>query len=211
MWIFRGNLNIFDMGFANLDTLFTISPWIFLFLVPAITMNMFAGEFKSGTMELLLTRPISEFQIVLAKYFSTLVLVLIALLPTLFFIISINTLAAPVGNVDFGALTGSYIGLFFLAASYSAIGLFASALTKNTIIAFIISIFICATFSVGFYLFSMLDLSGKIANFINFFGIYTHYNSISRGVIDTRDIVYFISITALFVFLTKMRLESRKW
>ena len=211
MWIFKGNLNIFDMGFANLDTLFTISPWIFLFLVPAITMNMFSGEFKSGTMELLLTRPISEFQIVSAKYFATLVLVLISLLPTLFFIISINFLAAPVGNVDFGALIGSYIGLFFLAASYSAIGLFSSSLTKNTIISFVLSISLCFFFFLGFYFISMLDFTGKIANFINFLGISMHYNSISRGVIDTRDIIYFVSVVALFVFFTKLRLDSRKW
>jgi len=211
MWIFKGNLNIFYIGFANLDTLFTISPWIFLFLVPAITMNMFSGEFKSGTMELLLTRPISEFKIVLAKYLATLILVLIALFPTLFFIFSINFLAAPIGNVDFGALTGSYIGLFFLAASYSAIGLFSSSLTKNTIISFILSILVCFFFFLGFYFISMLDFTGKVANFINFIGINMHYNSISRGVIDTRDVIYFFSVTAIFIFLTKLRLESRKW
>jgi ABC-2 type transport system permease protein len=211
MWIFKGNWNIFDVGFANLDTLFMISPWIFLFLVPAITMNMFAGEFKSGTMELLLTRPLSEFQIVIAKYASTLILVIIALIPTLFFILSINFLAAPVGNIDFGAIIGSYFGLFFLAASYSAIGLFASSLSKNAIISFLLSIFLCYFFFLGFNNLAFLDFTGKIADFIKSLGIDDHYNSISRGVIDTRDIIYFFSITALFIFLTKLRLESRKW
>lgn len=211
MWIFKGNFNVFDLGFANIDTLFIISPWVFLFLVPAVTMNMFAGEIKSGTMELLLTRPLSELQIVLAKYLSSVALVLIALLPTIFYILSIHFLADPVGNVDYGAIFGSYIGLFFLAAVYSSIGLFASSLTSNSIIAFLLSILFCYIVFLGFENLAQLGLSGKMADFFIKLGINDHYRSMSRGVIDTRDVVYFLSVISIFIFLTKLRLESRKW
>jgi ABC-2 type transport system permease protein len=211
MWVFKGSLNIFDVGLANIDTLFVISPWVFLFLVPAITMNMFSGELKSGTMELLLTRPLTEFQIVFAKYLSSVVLVLISLLPTLFYLVSVNLLADPVGNVDFGAIFGSYIGLFFLAAVYSAIGLFASSLSKNAVISFLLSAILCYIFFLGFENSAYLAPSGQLSDFIISLGINDHYRSMSRGVIDTRDVVYFLSVIAIFIFLTKLRLESRKW
>jgi len=211
MWIFRGNFNVFDIGIANIDTLFIISPWVFLFLVPAITMNMFAGELKSGTMELLLTRPLSEFQVILSKYLAAVVLVLIALIPTLFYLFSIHSLADPVGNVDFGAIFGSYIGLFFLAAVYSAIGVFASSFSKNAIISFLLSVLLCYVFFLGFENLAFLGFSGKISDIIISLGINDHYRSISRGVVDSRDIVYFLSVISVFVFLTKLRLESRKW
>ncbi|HOM36702.1 MAG TPA: gliding motility-associated ABC transporter permease subunit GldF [Bacteroidales bacterium] len=211
MWIFKGSLNVFDMGMANIDTLFIISPWVFLFLVPAITMNMFAGEYKSGTMELLLTRPLTDFQIVFAKYLAAVCLVLIALIPTLFYLISINTLADPIGNVDFGAIAGSYIGLFFLAAGYTAIGIFASSLFKNSIISFLLSVLLCFIFFLGFDYLGILVSSGKVANFIISLGINDHYGSISRGVIDSRDVVYFLSVISIFIFAAKLRLESRKW
>lgn len=211
MWIFRGSFNIFDIGVANIDTLFVISPWVFLFLVPAITMNMFAGELKSGTMELLLTRPLTEFQIVLAKYMAAVVLVLIALIPTFFYLFSINSLADPIGNVDFGAILGSYVGLFFLAAIYSAIGILASSLSKNAIISFLLSVLLCYIFFLGFENLAYLGFSGKISDIIISLGINDHYRSMSRGVIDSRDIVYFLSIISLFIFMSKLRLESRKW
>jgi len=211
MWIFRGSFNIFDIGVANIDTLFVISPWVFLFLVPAITMNMFAGELKSGTMELLLTRPLTEFQIVFAKYMAAVVLVLIALLPTFFYLFSINSLADPVGNVDFGAIFGSYIGLFFLAAIYSAIGILASSFSKNAIISFLLSLLLCYVLFLGFENLAYLGFSGEVSDFIISLGINDHYRSMSRGVLDSRDIVYFLSVISIFIFLTKLRLESRKW
>ncbi len=211
MWIFRGNFNVFDLGIANIDTLFIISPWVFLFLVPAITMNMFAGELRSGTMELLLTRPLSEFQIIMSKYLAAVVLVLIALVPTLFYLFSIHSLADPIGNVDYGAVFGSYIGLFFLAAVYSAIGVFASSFSKNAIISFLFSVLLCYVFFLGFENLAFLGFSGKVSDFIISLGINDHYRSISRGVIDSRDIVYFLSVISIFVFMTKLRLESRKW
>ena len=220
LWIFKGAFNIFDLEMANIDSLFIISPWVFLFLVPAITMNMFAGEYKSGTMELLLTRPLTEFQIVFAKYLASVVLVLVALAPTLLYLFSIYFLADPVGNVDFGAIFGSYIGLFFLAAIYSALGIFASSLTKNIIISFLLGLLFCYVFFLGFenLSYSVKDLqrlplisSGKLSNFIISLGINDHYRSMSRGVIDSRDVVYFLSVISIFIFVTKLRLESRKW
>ncbi len=211
LWIFKSNFNIFDLGFANIDTLFIISPWVFLFLVPAITMNMFAGEFKSGTMESLLTRPLNEFQIVFAKYMAAVTLVLVSLIPTLFYLIFISFLSEPFGNVDYGAIFGSYIGLFFLAAIYAALGVFASSLTKNAIISFLLSLLLCYIFFLGFENLAYLGFSGKISNFIVSLGINDHYRSMSRGVLDSRDIIYFISIITVFIFLTKLRLESRKW
>lgn len=220
LWIFKGAFNIFDLEMANIDSLFIISPWVFLFLVPAITMNMFAGEYKSGTMELLLTRPLTEFQIVFAKYLASVVLVLVALAPTLLYLFSIYFLADPVGNVDFAAIFGSYIGLFFLAAIYSALGIFASSLTKNNIISFLLGLLFCYVFFLGFenLSYSVKDLqrlplisSGKLSNFIISLGINDHYRSMSRGVIDSRDVVYFLSVISIFIFVTKLRLESRKW
>ncbi|MCF0207680.1 MAG: gliding motility-associated ABC transporter permease subunit GldF [Bacteroidales bacterium] len=211
MWVFPTNFNIFQVGSANIDTLFLISPWVFLFLVPAITMNMFADELRTGNMELLLTRPISELKIVLAKYLAAVVLVLIALLPTLLFLISINSLADPVGNVDYGAIIGSYIGLFLLGSVYAAIGIFASSLSKNVIVSFLLGILFCFLFYLGFELLADLISSGSVAEFIKALGINDHYSSISRGVVDSRDIVYFISVIAIFVFFSKIRLESRKW
>ncbi len=211
MWIFKGAFNIFDVGFANIDTLFIISPWVFLFLVPAVTMNTFSGEIKNGTMELLLTRPLSEIQIVLAKYLASVVLVIIALIPTLFYLVSIHSLADPPGNIDYGSIFGSYIGLFFLAAVYSAIGIFASSLTSNSIIAFLFSVLFCYITFLGFENLAQLGFSGKVSDFLISMGINDHYRSMSRGVIDTRDVFYFLSVISIFILLTKLRLESRKW
>ena len=211
MWVFPTNFNIFQVNAANIDTLFLISPWVFLFLVPAITMNMFADELRTGNMELLLTRPISEFKIVTAKYLAAVVLVLIALLPTLLFLFSIHFLADPVGNVDYGAIAGSYIGLFFLGAVYAAVGIFASSLSKNVIVSFLLGIVFCFLFYLGFNLLADLVSTGTVAEFIKSLGINDHYSSISRGVVDSRDIVYFLSVIAIFIFFSKLRLESRKW
>ncbi len=211
MWVFPTNFNIFQVGAANIDTLFLISPWVFLFLVPAITMNMFADELRTSNMELLLTRPISEFKIVMAKYLASIVLVLIALVPTLLFLFSIDSLADPVGNVDYGAIAGSYIGLVFLGAVYASIGIFASSLSKNVIVSFLLGILFCFLFYLGFDLLSDLISAGSVSEFIKSLGINDHYSSVSRGVVDSRDIIYFLSVIALFVFFSKLRLESRKW
>ena len=209
MWVFPGEMNILDVGYSTIDTLFMIAPWVFLFLVPAVTMRLFAEEKRTGTLESLLTKPLSDIQIILAKYLSGLFLVLLALIPTLIYFVSVQFFLSE-GNMDIGGTFGSYIGLFFLAAIYVAIGVFASSTTKNQVVAFVIAMIISFFFFIGFEYISQIGINGNLASIIDYFGIQNHYNSISRGVIDTRDIMYFLSIITLFVFLTKFILERRK-
>ncbi len=211
MWIIRGESNVLDNGYANIDTLFAIAPWVFLFLIPAITMRSFADEKKSGTIELLLTRPITDLQIILAKYFAGLILVAIALLPTLVYFYSIYRLGNPAGNIDTGGTWGSYIGLLLLGSSFVAMGIFASSLTDNQVTSFILSLALCFFCYTGFEQISSLSLFGKADTFIQALGINQHYNSLARGVIDSRDVVYFFSFNAFFVLMTKTVMESRKW
>ncbi|MDB9775779.1 gliding motility-associated ABC transporter permease subunit GldF [Vicingaceae bacterium] len=211
MWIFPGNNNVLDSGYASIDTLFAVAPWVFMFLIPAITMRSFADEKKAGTIEFLLTRPLTDVQIILSKYFAGVLLVIIALLPTLVYFGSVYFLGSPVGNIDLGAMWGSYIGLLFLAAGFVSIGIFASSVTENQIISFIVAIFLCFFIYIGFDFISSLALFGSIDLLILKLGISEHYNSMSRGVIDTRDVLYFLSIITLFILITKAVLSSRKW
>lgn len=210
-WVFPGNFNLLDMGYANLDTIFILSPWIFLFLVPAVTMRMFSEERKSGTLDMLITRPISDLTIVWAKFFTGLLLVVVALLPTWLYYITIHYLGNPVGNIDSGATWGSYLGLIFLAAIYVAIGLFASSLSDNQIIAFLLAAVLSFVFFFGFDALGSLPFFSDISSIIYNLGISEHYKSISRGVVDSRDIIYFVSIILFFILLTKTKLTSRKW
>ena len=211
LWVFPTGSNIIYGGYATLDGLFSIAPWVFLFLVPAVTMRFFAEERRNGTIELLLTKPISDWQIVLAKYLAGVVLVLIALLPTLVYYITVSNIADPVGNVDHGGIFGSYIGLFFLSATFVSIGVFCSSITNNQILAFVLSIFFCGFLYVGFEFLSSMALFGNVDLFIKQIGIMAHYESMSRGVIDTRDLIYFLSVIVIFLSLTKLSLSSRKW
>ena len=211
MWIIKGETNVLDNGYANIDTLFAIAPWVFLFLIPAITMRSFADEKKTGTIELLLTRPLTDIQIIIAKYGAGLMLVLIALVPTLLYYYSVYKLGAQPGNIDSGATWGSYVGLLLLGSSFVSIGIFASSLTDNQIISFIFSLALCFFCYTGFEQISSLSLFGKADTFIQAMGINQHYNSLARGVIDTRDVIYFVSFNAFFVLLTKTVLQSRKW
>ncbi|MFO8235213.1 MAG: gliding motility-associated ABC transporter permease subunit GldF [Bacteroidales bacterium] len=210
MWVFPGEYNLLDSGYATMETLFTLAPWIFLFLVPAVTMRMIAAEKDSGTMELLLTRPISDMQIVTAKYFSAIILIIIALLPTLIYFISIHYLGNPQGNIDAAGTIGSYIGLFFLAAIYAAIGVFSSSLTNNQIISFLLAVILSFFFYMGFEFLGSMGVFASIDTVVVDLGINAHYQSMSRGVIDTRDIVYFLSIIVLFLYITKLIIQSRK-
>ena len=211
MWIFPGELNVIDSGYASIETLFIIAPWVFLFLVPAVTMRSFADERKSGTMELLFTRPLSDVQIILAKFFAGLVLVLFALIPCLVYFLSVYLLGNPVGNIDTGATWGSFIGLFFLASIYVAIGLFSSSTTDNQVIAFIIAVLISFILYIGFDYISSISLFSSLDQFILTMGINEHYISMSRGVIDSRDIVYYLLVISLFILFTKIIIQSRKW
>jgi ABC-2 type transport system permease protein len=203
--------NILDYGYANIDGLFLIAPFVFLFLIPAITMRFFAEEKKTGTIELLMTRPLTDLQVILAKYFAALLLVIISLIPTFLYFFSVYQLGFPTGNLDVGGILGSYVGLLFLAASFVSIGLFASSITDNQIISFILAVFLSGFAYLGFEFIYGLDLFGKFDLFIQTLGISAHYSSMSRGVIDTRDFIYFISLITFFVLLTKTSLESRKW
>jgi ABC-2 type transport system permease protein len=209
LWVFPDN--ILDLGYADLAPLFGIAPWVFLFLVPAVTMRSFSEEKRTGTLELLLTRPLTELQLVLAKYTASLVLVLVALIPTLVYYWSVKQLAVPVGNVDSGGTWGSYLGLLFLAGCFTGIGLFASAITESQIVAFLIAVFLCFVLYQGFGLVASFDLLGALEGPIKAVGMEEHYRSMSRGVIDLRDVAYFMGVTAVFVLLTRTVLQSRKW
>ncbi len=211
MWVFP-DYSVLDGNYANLDTLFSIAPLIFLFLIPAVTMRTFAEEKQSGTIELLVTRPISDWQIVGGKFLACLVLVAFALLPTLLYYMTVHRLGAPVGNLDAGGILGSYIGLLFLAAAFVAIGVFASSLTNNQIIAFMLAIFLCFFFYLAFDFLSRLPVFfGKTDDVVQAVGIQYHYDSMSRGVLDSRDVVYFGSLIALFLAATVLSLGKRKW
>ncbi len=201
--------NIFDFGYATLDRFFQLAPWVLLLLIPAITMRSFSEEFKTGTYEILQTRPLSRWQIIIGKYFGSLIVVFIALLPTIIYIVSIQKLSSKEG-VDMGATIGSYIGLFFLAAVFTAISICCSSFTNNAVVAFIVSIIVCALL---YYVFSAISKLPALANgadyYVEMLGIDFHYRSISRGLIDTRDIIYFLSVVFFFLTITNRNLLKR--
>ena len=211
LWVFQSDFNLLTYGYANLDGLFILAPWVFLFLVPAVTMRSFAEENRTGTIEMLLTKPLSDWQIIFAKFLASVALVLLALIPTGVYYFSVYRLGFPMGNLDSGSILGSYIGLFLLSASFISIGIFCSAVTNNQILAFILSVFLCGFIYIGFEFIYSLSLFGPIDLFIQRLGISAHYSSISRGVVDTRDILYFLSVIALFLSATKLVLASCKW
>lgn len=211
LWVFPGETNILKGKYADLAPLFSIAPWVFMFLIPAITMRLFADENRAGTMELLLTKPLSDLQIIYSKFIAGLLLVIISLIPTLIYYISVYYLGAPVGNLDHGGFWGSFIGLIFLAAAFVSIGLYASSLSNNQVIAFIIAVFLSFIFFIGFDFIGSIGMLGRVDLLIMKLGINEHYMSMSRGVIDSRDAIYFISLITLFILLTKLKLSSRKW
>ncbi|MDI9341502.1 MAG: gliding motility-associated ABC transporter permease subunit GldF [Sediminibacterium sp.] len=203
--------NILENGFASIDPLFIIAPWVYLFLIPAITMRSFSEEKKAGTIELLLTRPLTDLQIVLAKYLAGFTLVIISLLPTLLYYYTVYTLGYPKGNIDQGGTIGSYIGLLMLGAGFVSIGIFASSIAENQVIAFIIAVLLSFFSYIGFDFIAQSGWFGRYDALVKGLGINEHYISMSRGVIDTRDMLYFISLIVIFNLLTKLVLESRKW
>ena len=211
MWVFPGEWNILDSGYASLDTLFFLSPWIFLFLVPAVTMKMIAEEKRLGTLELIYSKPVTERGIIYGKYLASVALVLLALLPGVFYYISVYLLGESPGNLDKGGTLGAFLGLFFLAAVYASAGLFASSLTDNQVIAFIIAVLISFFLFMGFDSLAYLPGLKKIDEFVIGLGINEHYKSMSRGVIDFRDIIYFIAVVVVFNEGTRIVLLSRNW
>ncbi len=203
--------NIIENGFASLENLFSIAPWVFLILIPAISMKLFSEENKTGTMELLLTKPITELQIVFAKYLAGFVIIVFSLIPTLIYYYTIYQLGLPKGNIDIGGTWGSFIGLFFLGACFLSIGIFTSALTDNQVIAFIFSLIMCYLFYNGFEYLASFKMNGALSLFISSLGIHYHYYSMSRGVIDSRDVLYFFTLITIFLLSTRLILQSRKW
>jgi ABC-2 type transport system permease protein len=208
LWFFEGDFNILNSGFADMSPFFTLAPWLLIFLIPAVTMRSFSDEKKQGTLELLLTKPISIWQIVNGKFLGAMLLIVIAIIPTFIYVKVISDLGMPEGNIDMGSIIGSYIGLLFLIAGYTAIGVFTSTLSENQIVAFILSVFLCFVFYFGFS--GLATYFQSIENFIAGIGMEHHFKSMSRGVIDTRDLIYFISITFLFLLFTVYKLKSFK-
>ncbi|MBI35111.1 MAG: gliding motility-associated ABC transporter permease subunit GldF [Flavobacteriales bacterium] len=211
LWAYAPNeyMNILSSGFASLEPLFALAPWMYLILIPAMTMRAFSEEKANGTIELLLTRPLTEFQIILGKFLAYLILLILTLIPTFIYYYSIEFLSH--GNIDQGATIGSYLGLLLLGASFISIGLFASVITKSQIISLLISLLFCLLFYFGFSLIANVGNDTSISYIIQQFGIEEHYYSISRGLIDTRDLTYYFCLIGLFILLTKVTLVSRKW
>lgn len=208
LWIFEGDYNILNSGFADLTPFFTLAPWILIFLIPAVTMRSFSDEKKQGTLELLLTKPISLWEIVNGKFLGAFLLIVMAIIPTFIYVAIIWSLGSPEGNIDMGSTLGSYFGLLFLIAAYSAIGIFTSSVSENQIVSFIIAVFLCFFFYFGFQ--GLASILPNFSSFISNFGMQDHYKSMSRGVIDTRDVIYFVSITVLFLSFTVFNLKSIK-
>ena len=201
--------NIFDFGYASLDKFFELAPWVFIFLVPAVAMRSFSDEFRTGTFEILKTKPVTSLQIVLGKYFSVILVVVIALIPTLLYVFTIKTLSVTVA-IDKGGISGSYLGLIFLSAVFSAISICCGSFTSNAIVSFLISAFMCLILYFGFNAISSISVfSGNADYYIEMLGIDFHYQSISRGVIDSRDLTYFLSLIVLSIFITQKKLKSK--
>lgn len=208
LWVFEGDYNILNTGFADLTPFFTLAPWILIFLIPAVTMRSFSDEKKQGTLELLLTKPLSIWQIVNGKFLGALLLIVMTIIPTFIYVAVISSLGMPEGNIDMGSTIGSYFGLLFLIAAYSAVGIFTSTLSDNQIVAFIIAVFLCFFFYFGFE--GLASVVPNVSSIIASLGMQDHFKSMSRGVLDTRDILYFTSITVVFLSFTVYNLKSFK-
>jgi ABC-2 type transport system permease protein len=211
MWVVPDN-NMLDYGYATMDKFFAFAPWVLMFLLPALTMRSFSDEYKSGTIEILSTIPLTENQIILGKFFASFVLVLFSVLPTLLYVFTISHLSIIKDNLDSGGILGSYLGLLFLSAAFTAIGIFCSSMTANQVIAFLIAIFANFILFVGFETISKMPfMENGLDYIISQIGMQFHYTSISRGLLDSRDIIYFLSVVIVFIVATKLSLQRRKW
>lgn len=206
LWVFEGDYNILNSGFADLTPFFTLAPWILIFLIPAVTMRSFSDEKKQGTLELLLTKPLSVWEIVSGKFIGATLLIGMAIVPTFIYVEAISSLGMPEGNIDMGSTLGSYFGLLFLIGAYAAIGIFTSTLSDNQIVAFIVAVFLCFLFFFGFE--GLASVTPNFSSTIAYLGMQDHYKSMSRGVLDTRDILYFSSVIVVFLSLTVNQLKS---
>lgn len=210
MWVFP-ETSVLDYGYADMETLFSLGPYVFMFLIPAITMRMFAEEKKAGTIELLITKPLTDWEIIFGKYLSGFALVIFSIIPTLIYYWSVYQLGNPVGNIDTAGVMGSYIGLILLGGVFTAIGIFSSAISTNQIVSFIIAVFFCFIVYSGFESIAAINDWGAFSSFIEQLGILYHYDAMSKGLVDTRDVIYFLSVIAVMLLSTKLILSSRKW
>jgi len=210
MWVFP-ETSILDYGYADLETLFSLGPYVFIFLIPAITMRSFAEETKGGTMELLLTKPLSDWDIILGKFFACFFLVMLSLIPTLIYYFSVYALGNPVGNIDTPGVVGSYTGLVLLGAVFCSIGIFSSSITQNQIVSFITGAFLCYFLFAGFESLSLLNVWSTHSLFIRELGLLYHYDALSKGLIDSRNLVYFGSVITLMLLITRIILGARSW
>ncbi len=207
LWVFDGDNNIFNYGFAELTAFFQLAPWVLLFLVPAVTMRSIAEERRLGTIELLLTKPISTLNLVLGKYLASFILIIIAILPTLIYIYTITTLKSDASIVDTGVILASYLGLCLLATSYVAIGLFASSITQNQLVAFIVAILLCFLCFYAFQGLSQQSLQSAGFDW-SYLGLYYHYQNLGFGVIDTKSVLFMLSFSILFIYLTVFNVKN---
>jgi ABC-2 type transport system permease protein len=210
MWVFP-KTSVLEYGYADLETLFSLGPYVFIFLIPAITMRSFSEERKAGTMELLHTKPLTDWGILLGKFFACFLLVLFALLPTLIYYCSVYALGNPVGNIDTAGVIGSYIGLALLGGVFTSIGIFASSITPNQIVSFIVAAFLCYLIYSGFESLALLQVWSAHALTVKQFGILYHYDALSKGLIDTRNLIYFFSVIFLALLVTRINLGARSW
>ncbi|MDR3189414.1 MAG: gliding motility-associated ABC transporter permease subunit GldF [Prevotellaceae bacterium] len=211
LWLSPNDLNVLSAGYANIDGLFFIAPWLFLFLSPAITMRSFAEERKAGTMEMLLTHPLTEAQLITGKFLAAVTVVAISLLPALLYFYTVSNLGNPVGNIDSGATWGALIGLLLLAACYAAVGIFASLLTDSQLVAFLLAAAMCFFLYLGFDGLAALPYVKNINSAVANLGLSQHYKSISRGVVDARDMAYFAGVIVLFLSAARLKLRARAW
>lgn len=209
-WVFPES-SILEYGYADMGSLFSLAPYIFIFMIPAITMRMFAEEKKSGTIEFLFTKPLSDTGIILGKYLAGLTVVLITLAPTLIYYFTVRYLGNPPGNIDTPGTIGSYIGLILLASAFTAVGIFASSLSENQVVAFIVAVFISFILYSGLRSIATINIWGKYSDAIDNLGIIYHYNEMSKGLIDSRNLIYFFSVITIALLLTKLKIGSRKW
>lgn len=209
-WVFP-DTSVLDYGYADMDTLFSVGPFVLIFLIPAITMRSFAEEKKLGTLEWLLTKPVTEWSLVLGKFLASMALVTVSLLPTLIYYYSLRQLGNPIGNIDTPGIAGSYLGMILLSSVFCAVGVMGSALTANQIVSFILSAFLCLTFYTGLDTMAQLFSTGQQALWVKQMGMLYHYDAMSKGLIDTRDVVYFLSLTGVLLLGTRTILSGRSW
>jgi ABC-2 type transport system permease protein len=211
LWVIPDS-SILDYGYATMERFFHFAPWFLMLLIPAVTMRSFADEFRGGTIEWLSTKPLRDTDIIIGKYLASLALVVFSLIPTLIYVYTINNLSVVANNLDMGAIAGSYFGLLFLAASFTAIGIFCSSLTGNQVVGFLVALFACYLLYSGFEALSSIPAFAEgIDYYLSMIGLAFHYNSISRGLIDSRDVIYFLSVIILFISLTRLSLNRRTW